>query len=97
MATILHRVNYLNDDDVDYAEREKLKIKDIRMRPGYFVKWTKFNRIETIVGGTVIQTEIEMAIIADAVTGRTHAVKSEYFVVDLDNFVEINKIKPWPK
>ncbi len=95
MATIIRKVNYINPNDVEEAEKLNIQYKDVLKKPGYFVKWTKFSVSETVFGGSSVIREIEMAIIADAVTGQTYPVKSEDFVVDLDNFCEINKIERW--
>jgi hypothetical protein len=85
MATIIKRVHFWKPDD----DREKVKRKG-----GYFLKWTKFSRTERNAEMT-ITTEIEMAVVVDASTGQTYAIKSEDFVVDLPDFISTNKIEAW--
>ena len=94
MATIISKVNFLHPNDVERATKQNMPIDQLRKRPGYFVKWTKFIRKEE-AGEFNMSTEIEMAIIADAETGQTYPVKSVDFQIELLNFIEINKIDKW--
>jgi hypothetical protein len=70
------------------------KAGEERFLPGYFIKWTKMGLAQRSDSSTIINTEIEVAIIADADTGETFMIKTGDFKIDINDFIKANKISP---